>query len=105
VSVGPGKIDLLKHVDAERSISAAARAMDMSYKRAWELLAALNHDFGAPVIVTATGGRRGGGAELTPLGRALVERYEALETRVNRVAEREIAGLRTLVARRRRSPA
>lgn len=105
VSVGPGKIDLLKRVDAERSISAAARAMGMSYKRAWELLAALNHDFGAPVIVTATGGRRGGGAALTPLGHAVVERYEALEARVNGAAEREIARLRALVARRRRFPA
>ena len=70
VAVGPGKIDLLRQVDATRSISAAARAMGMSYKRAWQLVDVLNRDFGSPVVATATGGRGGGGATLTPLGRA-----------------------------------
>jgi molybdate transport system regulatory protein len=103
VAIGPGKIDLLKLVDAEHSISGAARAMDMSYKRAWELIASLTRDFGAPVVATATGGRGGGGAALTPLGRALVTRYTALETRLNAAAAPELRALAALLARSRRS--
>ena len=57
VAVGPGKIDLLRQVDTTRSISAAARAMGMSYKRAWQLVDVLNRDFGSPVVTTATGFR------------------------------------------------
>lgn len=101
VAVGPGKIDLLRQVDATRSISAAARAMGMSYKRAWQLVDVLNRDFGSPVVTTATGGRGGGGASLTPLGRALVDRYGALEDCLNASASVELAALRRLVARKR----
>jgi molybdate transport system regulatory protein len=102
VAIGPGKIDLLKNVAAERSISGAARAMGMSYKRAWELIAALNQDFGAPVVATTTGGRGGGGAALTPLGRALIARYAALEARLNAAAAPELAALGALIERRHR---
>jgi molybdate transport system regulatory protein len=100
VAVGPGKIDLLRHVAAKRSISAAARAMAMSYSRAWQLVDALNADFG-PVVATSTGGRGGGGAALTPAGEALIAAYDALERRLNTSAESEIAGLVALLPRRR----
>lgn len=101
VAVGPGKIDLLRHVAATRSISAAARAMGMSYTRAWQLIDAMNHGFG-DVVATATGGRGGGGATLTPAGEALVAAYEALETRLNVAAKREIDALAALRPARRR---
>ena len=101
VLLGPGKIDLLRQVDEKRSISAAARAMGMSYKRAWQLVDVLNRDFGSPVVTTATGGRGGGGAALTALGRALVDRYGALEDCLNASASVELAALRRLVARKR----
>lgn len=100
VAVGPGKIDLLQHVDATRSISAAARAMDMSYKRAWQLVDTMNRDFGRPVVETVTGGAGGGGARLTPLGRTLVERYAALEERLNAAAAGDVRALQALVRRR-----
>ncbi|CAG0973779.1 Molybdenum-pterin-binding protein MopA [Burkholderiales bacterium] len=100
-SVGPGKIDLLRRIDATRSISAAARSMGMSYKRAWQLVDALNRDIGAPVVATATGGRGGGGASLTERGRALVDRYAALEDRLNAAAAPELASLQALVRRTR----
>ena len=100
VRIGPGKIDLLKHVAATRSISAAARAMTMSYKRAWQLVDAMNRDFGRPVVATTTGGAGGGGAELTELGRALVDRYTALEERLNVAARGEVVRLQALVKRR-----
>jgi molybdate transport system regulatory protein len=100
VRIGPGKIDLLKHVAATRSISGAAREMDMSYKRAWQLVDSMNRDFGRPVVATATGGPGGGGAELTALGRALVERYTALEEQLNGAARTELAALESLLGRR-----
>jgi len=102
VAIGPGKIDLLRQVDEKRSISAAARAMGMSYKRAWQLVDVLNRDFGAPVVATATGGRGGGGASLTDLGRALVERYAGLEERLNAAAVAELSALQRLLPRARR---
>ena len=53
----------------------------MSYRRAWLLVESLNTSFRAPVVDTRAGGRQGGGAELTPFGRELVERYRAIEQR------------------------
>ena len=77
--VGPGKIALLEQIAALGSISAGGRAMDMSYRRAWELIEELNTIFGKPVVESRSGGKKGGGATLTPLGRALIERYRAME--------------------------
>jgi molybdate transport system regulatory protein len=86
-SLGPGKVALLEQVQACGSLSQAARVLGLSYRRAWLLLDDLNHSFAEPAVVTATGGRRGGGAALTPFGRALIERYRELE----RVAEKQAA--------------
>jgi molybdate transport system regulatory protein len=102
LAIGPGKVDLLRQVEATRSISAAARAMSMSYKRAWQLIDTLNRGFGAPVVETATGGRGGGGATLTDLGRDLVGRYAALEERLNAAAVPELSALQSLRASARR---
>jgi molybdate transport system regulatory protein len=77
--VGPGKIALLEAIGAHGSISAGARAMDMSYRRAWELIDDLNTVFGRPVVEPKSGGKKGGGATLTALGSALVTRYRAME--------------------------
>ena len=101
VAVGPGKVDLLRAVGAARSISAAARAMGMSYTRAWQLVDAMNANFGA-VVATSRGGRGGGGAALTATGVALIAAYDALERRLNASAERELEALSALLPRRRR---
>ncbi|MFO1088536.1 MAG: winged helix-turn-helix domain-containing protein [Hyphomicrobiales bacterium] len=77
--VGPGKIALLEQIAAHGSISAGGRALNMSYRRAWELIEELNGIFGQPVVAPKTGGRKGGGATLTDLGLALVTRYRAME--------------------------
>jgi molybdate transport system regulatory protein len=77
--VGPGKVRLLELIDQTGSISAAGRAMAMSYRRAWLLVESLNAAFRAPVVDTRAGGRQGGGAELTAFGRELVERYRTME--------------------------
>jgi molybdate transport system regulatory protein len=85
--IGPGKIDLLRAVDALNSISGAARSMDMSYKRAWQLIEEMNAGLKNPVVHTATGGKGGGGAQLTAAGRALVAHYAAMEAAINQTAK------------------
>lgn len=77
--VGPGKIRLLELIDETGSISAAGRAMGMSYRRAWLLVESLSTGLHGPVVDTQSGGHRGGGARLTPLGRELIARYRTLE--------------------------
>jgi molybdate transport system regulatory protein len=79
-ALGPGKIRLLELIDAHGSISEAGRAMRMSYRRAWLLVDSLNRSFRRSVVAKQTGGRRGGGARLTPWGRRLVARYRAIES-------------------------
>ncbi len=77
--VGPGKVQLLEAIAAHGSISAAGRALGMSYRRAWTLIEALNAGFGRPVVETQAGGRAGGGARLSPFGAGLVADYRAME--------------------------
>lgn len=87
--IGPGKIKLLETVALTGSISAAGRALGMSYRRAWLLLDALNRTFLEPVILTSAGGAHGGGAQVTPFGLDLVAAYRALEADAeDRAAER-----------------
>jgi molybdate transport system regulatory protein len=82
-AMGPGKARLVAAIDATGSISAAARSMGMSYRRAWQLVEALNESFSEPVVMTATGGRRGGGARVTPFGRELIRRYRVMESKAS----------------------
>jgi molybdate transport system regulatory protein len=91
--VGPGKARLLELIDQTGSISAAGRAMAMSYRRAWLLVESLNTSFRAPVVDTRSGGRRGGGARLTPFGRELLERYRSIERAAASAAERDLGAL------------
>ena len=85
--IGPGKIALLEAIDREGSISAAGRALGMSYRRAWDLVDALGGILGTPAVAAAPGGYRGGGASLTDAGRALVADYRAIERAARRAAE------------------
>jgi molybdate transport system regulatory protein len=78
-AIGPGKAELIERIGATGSISGAARAMGMSYRRAWQLVEALNRDFREPVVITAIGGTRGGGAQVTPFGRRVVAAFRAME--------------------------
>lgn len=91
--IGPGKAALLESVRDTGSISAAARDMDMSYKRAWLLLDSINQAFETPALVAATGGQRGGGAQLTEFGQDLLERYRRLEARAQAAAADDLAAL------------
>ena len=91
--IGPGKINLLEAIDREGSISAAGRALGMSYKRAWDLVDALNKLLGVAVVTASTGGHRGGGATLTDAGRNLVADYRAIESAAQRAAEPRLLAL------------
>jgi molybdate transport system regulatory protein len=77
--IGPGKVAVLEEIARSGSISAAGRALRMSYRRTWELVEDLNNGLGTPVVETAAGGSGGGGAVLTPAGKAVIERYRAIE--------------------------
>jgi molybdate transport system regulatory protein len=76
--LGPGKIELLEQIAATGSISAAGRAMNMSYRRAWLLVQAINTTFHAPVVATRLGGTSQGRAVLTPLGQEVVRLYREI---------------------------
>lgn len=78
--IGPGKIRLLELIRETGSISAAGRAMRMSYRRAWLHVDKLNRSFRGPVVSASPGGSRGGGTRLTPLGETIVAQYRAMET-------------------------
>ncbi|MDM9621247.1 winged helix-turn-helix domain-containing protein [Rhizobium sp. S96] len=77
--LGRGKMELLERIRETGSISAAGRAMDMSYRRAWLLVSELNRMFNEPVVESQRGGQKGGGAALTPFGEELVERFRNME--------------------------
>lgn len=83
-AMGPGKAELVERIGKTGSISAAAREMGMSYRRAWQLVEALNAAFREPVVQTATGGPRGGGARVTPFGARIVAQFRAMEAKASR---------------------
>ena len=91
--VGPGKVALLEEIARSGSISAAGRALNMSYRRAWELVEDLNRHLGHPVVSTVAGGAGGGGAQLTEAGSTLVAEYRAIEAAAHRAAARHLAAI------------
>ncbi len=98
IALGPGKADMLEQISATGSISAAGRIMGMSYKRAWMMVESMNRCFRRPLVETAKGGRRGGGALLTPAGEEVLARYRSMEAKAARAIEAELRALQRLVA-------
>ncbi len=80
--LGRGKMELLEHIKATGSISAAGRAMDMSYRRAWLLVDAMNQMFRQTVVESQRGGKQGGGAVVTEFGEDLLARFRLMEAKV-----------------------
>lgn len=95
--LGPGKAELLERIDQTGSISAAGREMGMSYKRAWMLVGTLNAMFQGPLVQSARGGSKGGGATLTPLGNKVLQLYRAVERRASEAGSAELAQLQALL--------
>ena len=84
VALGPGKVELLEAVREHGSISAAARSLDMSYRRAWLLIDELNQSLKSPATVSEQGGQSGGGCVLTPVGEPTLS--VALETKIDELS-------------------
>jgi molybdate transport system regulatory protein len=100
-AIGPGKIRLLELIGQSGSISAAGRAMKMSYRRAWMLIDNLNRCFRSPVVETQLGGTRGGGAELSALGHDVIARYRAIEQAAAKATATQLAALDAAQATRK----
>lgn len=93
--IGPGRADLLELIAETGSISAAAKRMGMSYKRAWGLVQALNEGFGALLVETARGGSEQGAA-LTAAGGEVLERYRGMQAAARAAIARDVAALSQL---------
>ncbi|MEC7763118.1 MAG: LysR family transcriptional regulator [Pseudomonadota bacterium] len=96
--IGPGKADLLEVIRDTGSISAAGRAMSMSYKRAWSLVEEMNTAFRTPLVERARGGVKGGGAALSEAGETVLAHYRALERKAQEAGADEIAGIQALLS-------
>lgn len=88
---GPGRLALLRAIDATGSISAAARQMGMSYRRAWLLVESMNHEFREPVVLRHIGGASGGGATLTPFGLNLTAHYDMLIQEIHTLLDAHVS--------------
>lgn len=75
--IGYGRAVLLERIKEHGSISAAARSMKMSYRHAWKLVDSMNRQGRSPLVVTSTGGKGGGGTELTETGEQAVTAFRA----------------------------
>ena len=95
--IGPGKIALLEAIGATGSISAAARKLGMSYRRAWLLVEAINEALCEPAVAAATGGRQGGGAALTAVGEQVIAHYRAIERIAHTSASKEFRAVDKLM--------
>ncbi|MET4076460.1 LysR family transcriptional regulator [Hymenobacter sp. UYCo722] len=91
--LGIGRLELLEHIAELGSISKAAQAMGMSYKRAWDLVSSMNAQAAAPLVSTQTGGTKGGGAVVTETGQAAVMAFKGLQSRFQEFMALEIQRL------------
>lgn len=96
LNLGPGKVRLLEAIREVGSISGAARQLHISYRRAWLMADGLNRVFPQPLIDTAAGGVRGGGARLTELGETVLERYRRMETKAAKAVSKEVEAMLAL---------
>jgi molybdate transport system regulatory protein len=103
-ALGPGKVRILELIGETGSISAAGRAMKMSYRRAWMLVDELNRMFRDPLVEARPGGLHGGGARLTEAGSDVVHRYREIESDVTTNSNANIEALENMIATGKRKP-
>lgn len=95
--IGPGKIALLEAIRSTGSISAAARSIGMSYRRAWLLVEEINQTLREPAVRAETGGAHGGGAVVTPVGERIVDLYRTIELQARAAAGGEFRAIARLI--------
>jgi molybdate transport system regulatory protein len=101
--IGPGKIALLEAIRSAGSISGAARSIGMSYRRAWLLVEEINLTVREPAVTAETGGVRGGGAVVTPVGEQIIDLYRAIESQARSAAESEFRAIGKLIRHNHKS--
>ena len=98
VAITEAGADLLEQIEATGSLSEAARRLRFSYRRAWMLLDSMNRRWPGPLVITAIGGKRGGGATLTPRGRAVLSAYRDLQVQLETMLDHASDAFRRSVA-------
>lgn len=93
--LGPGPVELLQLIEETGSINQAAKKMGMSYKKAWEIVNRLNEKVGSPMVITATGGEKGGGSTISEEAKQMVEWYVSLRERFRKFMEQETQKLKS----------
>lgn len=86
---GPGPVELLQLIEETGSINQAAKKMGMSYKKAWEIVNRLNEKVGSPMVITATGGEKGGGSTISEEAKLMIAWYVSLRERFRKFIEQE----------------
>ena len=102
IALGPGKVDLLESIGREGSISQAARERHLSYRRAWNMVNTMNQCFKEPLVVSITGGKGGGGAQLTAAGEKIIQLYRKMEKKAEDATHTEGKALQKLLLTTRR---
>ncbi len=96
VLVGEGRIRLLKAIDAEGSLSKAAKSINMSYRKAWTLLDAVNKSAKEAVVTKTVGGQKGGGTEITPYGKKLIAAFENINKKCWAFLDKQLKAIEDL---------
>jgi molybdate transport system regulatory protein len=97
IAIGQGKADLLEAIGRTGSIAAAARELQMSYRKAWMLMDEMNQCFRAPVVLAAKGGLQGGGAKVTSLGQEALARFRQIQAKASAAIEKDVRDFRQLL--------
>jgi molybdate transport system regulatory protein len=85
--IGDGRARLLEKIGQTGSLSKAAKALSMSYRKAWEHLNMMEDGFGKKLVIRHVGGKQGGGTELTDAGKDILERYERLREELDKARD------------------
>ena len=93
IAFGPGKAELLEAIQRTGSISQAAKSMNMSYRRAWQLVDTMNQCFQSALVETQTGGTHGGGAVITELGQMILKKFRTMEQQAAQALEHDFQEL------------
>lgn len=94
IAIGQGKADLLEAIHKTGSISAAARVLEMSYRKAWNLVDEMNQCFRSPVVVAVKGGTKGGGAQVTSLGLEALAKFREIQAKASAAIEADVRAFR-----------